>query len=296
MKFVYTTDLHGDENKYKLALDLAIRSRASVLHIGADILPKGYSMQPRQKEFIKMFLPKFINSCKNNNIKFIAMFGNDDLWTRKPLYRNVCGDLIDEKPVEVDEFTFTGYPYVPDYPFGLKTACKYDYMGWVPEPYISPPVEITEDGIVPIVDVIDYFEKKGTIEDDLLNREVVPNEIIAIHTPPRNSCLDTCIDGRIVGSKSVGEWIKRTQPYMVLCGHIHECPWTFRGCSSSRIDRTWIIQPGQYLSGASFNPKEEKPQINIKQNPWADTSRLRASIITTIPGKEPNIEICDISH
>jgi len=214
MRFVYATDLHGDEGKYLKALDLSISQKASLLHIGADILPKGYSMLPRQKDFINKFLPQFIQKCSQKGIHFLAM-GNGDIWTRKPLYRKECDPLLDETPTSIEDFTFSGYPFVPDYPFGLKTACKYDFSGWVPELYTQTPSEYTEEGMVPISDVAQYFKDKGTIEDDLRGRSASPNEIIATHSPPIGLGLDVCIDGRRVGSKSVLQWIERAQPYMV---------------------------------------------------------------------------------
>jgi Icc-related predicted phosphoesterase len=296
MKFVYVTDLHGDEGKYEMAFALAAKMKASVLHVGADILPKGYSMQPRQKDFIKKFLPAFIKRCKDRDIKFIAMFGNDDLWARKPLYRDKCGDLLDDKPIEIEGFVFTGYPYVPDYPFGLKTACKYDHKGWKPERYIHIPVEDTEQGIVPIKDVQEYFKKKGTIEDDFRDRKAAANEIIAIHAPPLGVDLDVCLDGRMVGSKAVGKWIESARPYLVLCGHIHECPWAPCGGSIAQMDGgTWVVQPGQYLSAASVDPSrlETFSEDDLKQNPWTDTSRLRAAVIEAVAGEEPRIDIVD---
>lgn len=296
MKFVYTTDLHGDEGKYEMALALAVKVGAPMLHVGADILPKGYSMQPRQKEFIKKFLPAFIKKCKSKNIKLIAMFGNDDLWARKPIYRDKCGDLLDDKPIECDEFVFTGYSYVPDYPFGLKTACKYDYKGWKHEPYISIPVEESDQGLVPIKDVVEYFEKKGTIEDDFKDRKALPNEIIAIHTPPHGLGVDICIDGRMVGSRSVRYWIERAQPYLVLCGHIHECPWAPKGQSVVKVGNTYVVQPGQYNSSATVNPSwvETMSEDDLIRNPWKDLSRIRAAVIDVVPDREPCIEILDL--
>lgn len=297
MKFVYVTDLHGDEGKYEMALALAVKVGATVLHIGADILPKGYSMQPRQKDFIKKFLPAFIKRCDAQGIKFIAMFGNDDLWSRKALYREKCGDLIDEKPLEIDGFVFTGYPYVPDYPFGLKTACKYDHEGWVPERYIHTPTEETNQGLVPIRDVLEYFKKKGTIEDDFRDRKAAPNEIIAIHSPPRGVDLDVCIDGRMVGSDAVAKWIVRAKPYLVLSGHIHECPWAPCGDSISPMEGgTWVVQPGQYLSAATVDPSRmvTHSEDTLRMKPWVNTSRLRAAVIEAVLGEEPHIVVLDL--
>jgi len=294
MKFVYATDLHGDEGKYDKALALCLSEKATLLHIGADILPKGYSIQPRQKDFIKKFLPAFIKRCSDNGIRFTAMFGNDDLWTRKPLYRERCGELLDEKPFEIDGFLFSGYAYVPDYPFGLKTACKYDSKDWQPEPYISRPVEMTEKGFEPITDVQKYFADKGTIEDDLRERRASSNEIVAIHSPPVGLGLDHCVDGRRVGSEAIRRWIEREQPCVVLSGHLHESPWV-SGKTVEKVEKTIVVQPGQYRSSATVDPSrlETMNEEDFKRWPFDDASKLRAAVISIDSACAPDIHIVD---
>jgi len=295
MKFVYATDLHGDEGKYGKALGLCLSEKAALLHVGADILPKGYSMQPRQKEFLKKFLPAFIKRCSDSGIRFAAMFGNDDLWTRKDLYRKNCGALADEGTFELGGLLFSAYAYVPDYPFGLKTACKYDSHNWSPESYISTPVEVTEKGFEPIPDVRKYFAGKGTIEDDLRERWASSNEIVAIHAPPDGLGLDLCVDGRKVGSRAIGRWVEREQPYMVLSGHLHESPWV-SGKSVEEAGRTVVVQPGQYHSAATADPSriETRSAEELERYPFMDSTRLRAAVIEAEPGKKPAVTIVDV--
>lgn len=294
MKFVYVTDLHGDEEKYVKALTLCEETGSMLLHIGADILPKGYSTYVRQEDFINKFLSSFIKKCVKKGIKFLAMFGNDDLWIYKKLYRRKCGDLLDEKSVRMNGFLFSGYPYVPDYPFGLKTACKYDSKRWKPEPYISPPVEAGDGGYEPIHDIKRYFQDKGTIKDDLRRRRASSNEIVAIHSPPSGHALDLCADGRSVGSTAIRRWIEKEQPYIVLSGHLHESPW-ITGMVSARIGKTLVIQPGQYMSAAVDPRKIETMDESIyKKHPYLEYSKLRAVIVEAITGKDPAIKIVDL--
>ena len=40
MKILYVTDLHGDKEKYRKTLDLAIEKEISVIVNGGDMLPK----------------------------------------------------------------------------------------------------------------------------------------------------------------------------------------------------------------------------------------------------------------
>ncbi len=45
--------------------------------------------------------------------------------------------------------------------------------------------------------------------------------ILISHSPP-HSCLDQISDGQHMGSKSVSNYIKKSKPALVVCGHIHE--------------------------------------------------------------------------
>lgn len=244
MKFVYTTDLHGSIKKYQDVLRFAEEQEVDLIHLGADLLPKGSGILKTQKKFIKGFLKNFYIECHDKGIKVLGFFGNDDLYTRKKYFREYA-TLLDEVPYEKDGFKFTAYPYVPDYPFGLKSACKIDHTGWKMQGfYLTDPVDVSSEGFIPINDVERYFAEKGTIEDDLKMFPGDSNTIAAIHCPPQGLGLDVCMDGRRVGSKAVTEWIERVQPALVLCGHIHES-FEVTDTWSGDIGRTRVIQPGQ---------------------------------------------------
>ncbi|MCK5096963.1 MAG: metallophosphoesterase, partial [Desulfobacteraceae bacterium] len=45
--------------------------------------------------------------------------------------------------------------------------------------------------------------------------------ILISHSPPY-SCLDQLPDGQHMGSKSILNYIKKSKPAFVVCGHIHE--------------------------------------------------------------------------
>lgn len=243
MKFIYATDLHGNIAKYETIYNLACDLNIKLIHLGADLLPKGPSILTIQKKFVCEYLKKFYNKCKQADIQVLAFFGNDDIYTRKKYFTEYA-DLLDEKPVVIDDYLFKAYPYVPDYPFGLKTACKLDYKGWLAEPWNGKPIDIDEQGFYTINNLEKYFSNKGTIDEDL--RKITANKqtIMAIHSPPQGLGLDVCMDGRRVGSKSVTEWIEREQPLILLAGHLHEsyhvtCQW------HGYIGDTLVIQPGQ---------------------------------------------------
>ena len=69
------------------------------------------------------------------------------------------------------------------------------------------------------------------------------NMVIISHSPPRNTTVDVTFTGEHVGSISVREFIKKTRPLLVLCGHIHEA------MGSEDIDDTIVVNPGAARHG-----------------------------------------------
>lgn len=261
LNFLYTTDLHGKISSYETILRVALAKNLSLIHLGADFLPKGSNILDIQKDFIKKYLSTFYARCKSHGIEVLAFFGNDDIYTRKKYFKKF-GTLLDEVPFLKEGYEFKAYPYVQDYPFGLKTACKWDSVGWqCPDAYIGAPVDFTEQGqIFPITDPVSYFANKGTIKDDLKKISANQKTVIAIHQPPDGLDLDVCrpiISNkqnkhwtwasekiRKVGSKAVHDWIKKRQPLLVLCGHIHE-NYAATNVWKAAVGKTTVIQPGQ---------------------------------------------------
>jgi Icc-related predicted phosphoesterase len=252
MKFLYSTDLHGHTDKYDAILSFALEEKINLIHLGSDLLPKGSNLIKTQKDFIKHFLKDFYQRALKNNIQLLAFFGNDDIYTNKK-YFNEYGTLLDEWPVEIQSFKFKAYPYVCDYPFGLKTACKLDSRNW-DRPFCHRPVEVSSKGFEDINEPDKYFAEKTTIEEDLKKLTVLSdNEIWAFHMPPSSVDLDVCgtmlspgrfVNLKRVGSSSVLKWVEREQPLLVMCGHIHES-FDVTGTWRTTIGKTLVIQPGQ---------------------------------------------------
>jgi hypothetical protein len=46
--------------------------------------------------------------------------------------------------------------------------------------------------------------------------------VLVSHTPPKNTILDKTKTGLNIGSTSVLSWIKKNQPKICCCGHLHE--------------------------------------------------------------------------
>lgn len=262
MKFLYATDLHGNTDKFETVLDYSITHSINLIHLGADILPKGKDLLSIQEKFVNGYLRGFFHKCQENGIRVLTMFGNDDLYSLKDAFRTYS-PLLDEEPVILNDTVFAGYPYVPDYPFGLVTACKYDHADWTPEYYSGPKFDFINGELRAIKDKKAYFKNKGTIEDDLSKMSVSHNTVMAFHCPPQSLGLDVCYKKKSfdvdvflgikkaskpskkkVGSKSILDWITREQPRLVLCGHIHESP-EITGKWMGKIGNTVVIQPGQ---------------------------------------------------
>lgn len=244
LRFVYGTDFHGDPQKFTDILRYAVEHKISLIHLGGDILVKGSDIMNRQKKFINGYLKEFYKKCHKQGIDIIASFGNDDLFILKQYFRKYA-TLLDEVPYSRDGYDFQAYPWVLDYPFGLKAACKIESDGWTcPEPYLGPPCDFDEQGYYEIPDIQEYFRKKGTIEEDLKLTKPTNKTIMAMHMPPAGVELDVCYGGRRVGSKAIYDWIKREQLLIVLSGHIHE-NFTVTGNWRAQIGPTMVIQPGQ---------------------------------------------------
>ena len=62
--------------------------------------------------------------------------------------------------------------------------------------------------------------------------------IVVSHTPPRDTRVDRTFDGEHVGSHSVREFVEKSQPELLICGHIHEAKGV------DRVGETLIVNPG----------------------------------------------------
>lgn len=247
LEFLYTTDLHGNIDKFNNILSIAKEHNIKLIHIGADLLPKGNQILSAQKKFINQYLKSFYQECWANQIEVLAFFGNDDCYSRKKYFKKYA-NLLDEHSYEKAGYIFEAYGYVPDYPFSLKTACKLDSKFWKRPFQICGAVTVNNEGFVNIDNVDDYFTQRSTIEDDLKQFHGGRNKIMSFHCPPSGLDLDMCHDGRRVGSSAIYDWVKKEQEVLlILCGHIHE-NYEMTGKWKEKIGQTLVIQPGQALN------------------------------------------------
>ena len=221
------------------------------------MLPKGSHILKEQKAFIQKFLPGFLTECSDAGISYYAMFGNDDLASRLPYWREVIDEH--ENTFDMTEGWYElpgGYPirgvnYVPDAPFGLKDWMVLDSSGW-PRPMQTCRAIITgPKGFEEIGDVERFFRERPTLAEILVDATAesvdIGKAIVVVHAPPAGLGLGTLggiLRGKDVGSPAVREWIEEKQPLLTLHGHIHESP-DVTGIHTAQLGRTICHQPGQ---------------------------------------------------
>ena len=71
MKILYVTDLHGDKNKYRKSLEIAMKQEIRVIVNGGDMLPKLGERHTEQPLFIKGFLSNYFSILQEHNITYL---------------------------------------------------------------------------------------------------------------------------------------------------------------------------------------------------------------------------------
>lgn len=256
-RLIYVTDIHGWPEGYDVLLDFAVTNGAVAIVNGGDMLPKGDSILKAQKRFIQSYLRNYFQRCQAAGIQFYGMFGNDDLASRLPYWREVVAehecafDLTDQWHDLPDGLRIRGTNYVPDAPFGLKDWMVLDSAGWLRPLQTCRAIVTGSNGFEAIPDVERFFAERPTLADILANVSAdavdMGKAILATHAPPDGLGLGTLggiLQGKDVGSAAVRNWIERNQPLLTLHGHIHESP-DVTGIHTARIGRTICHQPGQ---------------------------------------------------
>jgi len=102
--------------------------------------------------------------------------------------------------------------------------------GSSPSPFDTP-FELTETEIANI------------LEQGYNSCQANHRTILISHSPPKDTKVDVTSAGEHAGSFSVREFIEKTNPDLVLCGHIHEAT------GIDRINDTIIVNPGPARHG-----------------------------------------------
>ena len=125
MKILYVTDLHGDKNKYRKSLEIAMKQEIRVIVNGGDMLPKLGERHTEQPLFIKGFLSNYFSILQEHNITYLNMLGNDDLLSVDNLFEQTCGGFanvhnIAGKKIRIDEYEFIGMNQILDLPLDVR--------------------------------------------------------------------------------------------------------------------------------------------------------------------------------
>jgi len=256
-RFIYVTDLHGWVAGYNAVLDLAMDLGIRTIVNGGDMLPKGAGRLETQAIFLDVFLPSYLDLCQARDIRYLAMFGNNDLrchweaWLQ--LIHDFPGvnDLFPGWLVLDGDIRIRGCPFVPDVPFGVKDWTLLDTENWNRPGQLRSAKISTPSGFRKVADPHAFFAGRptlarvldGLVEDS--NCLDLRKAILVTHAPPSGMGLGVVgsSDGD-VGSAAVTQWIDDNQPLLTLHGHIHESP-DISGTHTTPRGRTICHQPGQ---------------------------------------------------
>ena len=255
MKILYVTDLHGDKEKYRRTLELAIEKEINVIVNGGDMLPKLGERHLEQPEFINGFLRDYFGKLQDNNITYLTMLGNDDLLTVDALFEDVCGEFenvhnIAGRKIYIDGYEIIGMNYILDHPFGCKDRVITEKR-YIPQRQLSLFAGISNEyGYDRIFNWFEYSKTELPQMCDVLDGLPVPENsqkaIYVMHMPPAGLRLGQLLYQDLdIGSTDIYDFLKVKQPLLTLHGHIHESPDTEKGTWINQIGRTTCIQPGQ---------------------------------------------------
>lgn len=255
MKILYITDLHGDKNKYRKSLELAMERGISLIVNGGDMLPKLGERHMEQPEFINGFLRDYFSELEKNGIIYLAILGNDDLLSVDGMFDTVCGEFenihnIAGKKVLVGGYEFIGMNYILDHPFGCKDRVITE-THYVPQRQLSSFAGISNEyGYDRIFNWLEYsrteLPQMCNVLKELPEPENPQKTVYVMHMPPAGLRLGQLLYQDLdIGSVDIYEFLKDKQPLLSLHGHIHESPDTEKGKWINQILDTTCIQPGQ---------------------------------------------------
>lgn len=255
MKILYVTDLHGDKNKYRKSLEIAMKQEIRVIVNGGDMLPKLGERHTEQPLFIKGFLSNYFSILQEHNITYLNMLGNDDLLSVDNLFEQTCGGFanvhnIAGKKICIDEYEFIGMNQILDHPFGCKdrVVTETDY---IPQRQLSFFAGISNEyGYDRIFDWLEYSKTELPLMCGILKELPEPESpkktVYVMHMPPAGLHLGQLLYQDLdIGSVDIYEFLKAKQPLLSLHGHIHESPDTEKGSWMNQIGTTTCIQQGR---------------------------------------------------
>jgi uncharacterized protein len=248
MRFLYTSDLHGNVKKYSQVLDLIRSVKPDAFVYGGDFFEFNRYTVKSKLDYAIDFLREFFTAVA---VPSFLIPGNVDfpmtVQGMRKLEREGLFTFLTYTPTRFsNNLSLYGYPFVTPTPFRRKDYERRDL--------ISDDVHISEGSFISHVDGTitqvsqSYLNTIPSIEEDLQAfAGSARRSIYVIHVPPAQTGLDVIHDGRNVGSIAVRRHILKHQPIISLHGHIHESP-SMSGRWVEKLGETICVNPGQQSS------------------------------------------------
>ena len=281
----FSTDLHGQIQRYEKLQSRILQDRPEALFLGGDLLPRpvlpGAQFEAGKDDFVHDYLvPMFRKIRSRLGSEYPQVFlipGNDDPRSAEAAFMAAADEGLwhyaHERKFQWRGFAIYGLAYIPPTPFLLKDWERYDISRYVPSGSVSP-----EEGIRTVA-VETNVIKWSTIEKELaavVGDDALDRAICLFHAPPSDTPLDrAALDGQMyeqvaidvhIGSIAVRRFIEQRQPLLTLHGHVHE---------AARITGEWKIQVGRTtcINGAHDGPELSLVSFDLK-SPAAATREL----------------------
>jgi Icc-related predicted phosphoesterase len=255
LRLLITSDLHQHIPKWQDLCKVVCESKPDFVLVCGDLLPK--SGLAEQKSFFEELRRYFSEMRRAAGVRPLLYFGNDDYHFLEPLLDeleaeglciNMNGRVYRDKGL-----VFCGMNRVRDYPFGYKHWCAPDGDFVVCDPqYMGEGMTFDDSGNeVRIPNLRTYLLQKRSLRDELnsllddLTAEEVGASIWMVHQPPTEKGMDIILNGTLIGSPTVHQFVAENQPLLGCSGHAHESPYMKGGRWFGRIGNTLWIQPGQ---------------------------------------------------
>lgn len=274
MQILYVTDLHGDENKYRKSLEIAIEKDIKIIVNGGDMLPKQGDRHAKQPDFIKDFLKEYFMELKKHGITYLAMLGNDDLLAVDNLFTKACDEFdnihnLAGKKICINGYEFIGMNNILDHPFGCKDRVVTETHYIFQRQLASVAGISNEYGYDKIYNWLEYSMTELPNMCDVLNGLPKPSDqrktVYVMHMPPAGLRLGQLrYQDLDIGSVDIYRFLKEQQPLLSLHGHIHESPDTRKGKWINQILQTTCIQTGQTELFDNFMTYAEIDLLNEK--------------------------------
>ncbi len=256
MRLVYCSDLHGRPEHFEAAFRLAAQHRAEALVLAGDLVPVVRSLQAQQEWVAASLRPRLSVHQVRAGCPVIIIPGNHEYASTVRAYDELAAEGLclhpNGRPVTLGGWWFLGYaPTIPS-AWYAKDQERRDLPGDPPPRVCRKPMADLGRGEWEPVDEAAWFAGHPSLAEELA---ALPEPgdwgrtVFLCHSPPRDSGLDTTLQGAAVGSEAVRRFILYRQMPLALHGHIHEAPQMSGRCGH-RLGATLCINAGQDLAGS----------------------------------------------